>query len=62
MATSLSPPSSMKFKIKKLEGASNYLTWRASIKVYLDYHDVLEITTGDISETSTNTTDDKYLL
>jgi hypothetical protein len=62
MASSLSSPSSMKFVIKKLEGASNYLTWRASIKVYLDYHDVLEIATGDISEPSTNTMDDKYLV
>jgi hypothetical protein len=62
MTSSLPSTSSMKFEIKKLEGASNYLTWQASIKVYLDYYDVLEIATGDIHEPSTNTTDDKYLI
>jgi hypothetical protein len=62
MASSLPPTSSMKFEIKKLEGASTYLTRKASIQVYLDYYDILKITTGDIPEPSTNTTDDKYLL
>jgi hypothetical protein len=62
MASLLPLTSSMKFEIKKLEGASNYLTWQASIKVYLDYYDVLEIATGDIPEPLTNTMDDKYLL
>jgi hypothetical protein len=52
----------MKFEIKKLEGTSNYLTWQASIKVYLNDYDLIEITTGNIPELPTNTTDNKYLL
>jgi hypothetical protein len=36
----------MKFEIQKLEGAFNYITWMASMTIYLDYYDCLEVVNG----------------
>lgn len=44
--SSSASPAPMKFEIQKLEGASNYITWKASMTIYLDYHDCLEVVTG----------------
>jgi hypothetical protein len=41
--SSSASPAPMKFEIQKLEGASNYITWKASTTIYLDYYDCLEV-------------------
>jgi hypothetical protein len=45
MASSASP-APIKFEIQKLEGASNYITWKASITIYLNYYNCLEVVNG----------------
>jgi hypothetical protein len=39
-------PAPMKFEIQKLKGSSNYITWKASMTIYLDYYDCLEVVNG----------------
>jgi hypothetical protein len=44
--SSSASPTPMKFEIQKLEGASNYITWKASMTIYLDYYDRLDVVNG----------------
>jgi hypothetical protein len=41
--SSSASPTPMKFEIQKLEGASNYMIWKASMTIYLNYYDCLEV-------------------
>jgi uncharacterized protein (DUF1810 family) len=55
--SSSASPAPMKFEIQKLEGASNYITWKALMTIYLDYYDCLEVV-NDTEPCSTFDEDD----